>query len=326
MNRQNSLKLSRSARVVSSVGIRKWEGTKYLRADSEPNWSQRVKEKEGDIILIASKPAISITFTSTILEAIELMYSKRVRGLVVVDSSNKLRGTIMATDIVNYLGGGKLYSIVEQRHKRDLFSALRSESVESLMNPTPLYATTSSKLSEVLRIMVLNGIGLVPIVSSDGTPYGVVTEHDLVRYLVNKDVNVKVKDVMTTNLVAAFETDSLKRAAQLMSLYGFRRIPVLSADGSYLVGIVSAIDFISYFGSHEAFEKLSSYDIEDVLSTRISEIMSKDVATISEDADIAEAASLMNSRNTNSLIVVDQNNEVKGIVTERDVLISVALR
>jgi CBS domain-containing protein len=320
------LKVSNKAKIVSNVAVRRWEGTKYLRADAEPNWSQRIKEKEGDITLIASKPAVTITSTSTVLEAVERMYEKRVRGLVVVDSSDKLKGTIMATDVVNYLGGGSLYTIVEQRHGRDIFGALRSEKVESIMNPTPLYATVSSKISETLKLMVLNGMGLVPIVAADGTPYGVVTEHDIVRYLVNKDLGIKVKDVMTSNLVVTYESDTIKRAAQLMSLYGFRRVPVLSADGTYVVGIVSAMDFIAFFGSHEALKKLSSYDVEEVLSTKVSDIMSRDVVTTDEDEDVGAAASIMNSHNTNSLIVVDKNNEVKGIITERDILLSVALR
>ncbi len=325
--RKSSLKISNAVRIYSTTSARKWEASRhYIRADAEPNWSQRVKEKEGDVVQIASKPAIAITMTSTVIDAVELMYEKRVRGLVVVSSNNTLKGTLMATDIVNYLGGGATYRLVEQRHKRDIFSALRSESVESLMNPTPLYATVRSKVTDVLRVMVLNGVGLVPIVDDKGSPVGVVTEHDLVRHLVSNNIGIKVSNIMTSNIVAAYETDSIKRAAQLMSLYGFRRVPVLSKDSDSIVGILSALDFISFFGSHEALKRLTSYDIEDVLSTPVSELMTEEVYTVNEDADIGEAAQLMNKFNTNSLLVVDKGGEVKGIVTERDILVSLAIR
>ncbi len=153
-----------------------------------------------------------------------------------------------------------------------------------------------------------------------------MTEHDMVRRLSTKEVGVKVSDVMTSNLVIAYEDDSLRRVLQLMSIYGFRRLPVVSRQESSIVGVVSAIDVISFFGSHRAFEMLTSRSIEDVLSVKASEIMTKDVYTVYEDEDVNTAAALMDKYNTNSLIVIDRNGEAKGIITERDVLLALALR
>ncbi|MGC9210250.1 MAG: CBS domain-containing protein [Acidilobus sp.] len=319
-------RISKAVKLVSGVAVRKVEGYRYLRADSEPNWSQRVREREGEVLQVASRPAITTTATSTIMKAIELMHMKRVRGLIVVDSKGVLRGTLTATDVINYLGGGHLYNIVLERHKGDVYDALNSEFVESIMNPSPIYVLTTAKVSETLRVMVLNGVGLLPIVDKQGIPQGVVTEHDMVRHLSTKEVGVKVSDVMTSNLVIAYEDDSLRRVLQLMSIYGFRRLPIVSRQESSIVGVVSAIDVISFFGSHRAFERLTSRSIEDVLSVKASEIMTKDVYTVYEDEDVNTAAALMDKYNTNSLIVVDRNGEAKGIITERDVLLALALR
>ncbi|MGC9072010.1 MAG: CBS domain-containing protein [Acidilobus sp.] len=319
-------RISKSVKIVSSVSVRKVEGYRYLRADAEPNWSQRVKEREGEVLQVASRPAITTTATSVIMKAIELMHEKRVRGLIVIDSRGVLKGTVTATDVINYLGGGHLYSIVQERHRGDVYNALNAEPIESIMNPSPIYVLGSAKVSEALKVMVLNGVGLLPIVDKQGVPQGVVTEHDMVRHLSTRQVGVKVSDVMTSNLVIAYDDDSLRRVLQLMSIYGFRRLPIVSRHESTVVGVVSAIDVISFFGSHEAFERLTSRSIEDVLSVMASEIMSKDVYTVDETDDVGEAASLMSKYNTNSLIVVDKNGEAKGIVTERDVLLALALR
>ena len=325
--RTSNVRPSYKARLITTPGVRKADlVSHYLRADAAPNWSQRVKEREGDIVKVASKPAITITITATVLSAIELMSAKRVRGLVVVGSDRRLRGTLMATDIVNYLGGGQLYNIVERRHFRDLYGALTSETVESLMNPTPLYVTTEAKVTDVLRLMVLNGIGLVPVVDKEGVPYGVVTEHDMVRYLHQGVLGIRVSEVMSTTLVVVYSDDTLKRAAQMMSLYGFRRVPVISRSDNSIVGVVSALDFIRFFGEHEALKRAESLDIEDVLSTPVESIMSKGVFTVSEDSDVGEAAELMNKYNTNSLIVTSKEGEAVGILTERDVLLAYAVK
>jgi len=51
--------------------------------------------------------------------------------------------------------------------------------------------------------------------------------------------------------------------------------------------------------------------------------MVKEVAVVKEDDDVAEAAGIMLSRNISSLLVVDEDMTLKGIVTERDVLYSI---
>ncbi len=323
---QRRPRISTSARLVSNVSVKRSEGYRYPRADAEPNWSQRVKEREGEIMQVATRPAITITATNSIMSAVESMYKNRVRGLVVVDSRGILRGTVTATDVINYLGGGYLYNIVQERHRGDFYSALNSESVESIMNPTPIYVLNTAKVSEALRVMVLNGVGLLPVVDKSGTPQGVVTEHDMVRHLLNVEVGVKVAEIMTSSLVIAYSDDSLRRVFQLMSIYGFRRLPIVSREEGAIVGIVSAIDVMSFLGSHEVFRRLTSRSVEEMLSVKASEIMTKEVYTVDESEDVGVAASLMNKYNTNSLIVVDSAGEAKGIVTERDVLMALALR
>jgi predicted transcriptional regulator len=89
---------------------------------------------------------------------------------------------------------------------------------------------------------------------------------------------------------------------------------------------VSALDIVYYFGSHTAFSVITGRNIEEALSTKVTEVMSKEVYTIRDSEDVGAAAELMNKLNTNSLIVVDEAGEAKGIITERDVLLALALR
>ncbi|AFZ71186.1 CBS domain-containing protein [Caldisphaera lagunensis DSM 15908] len=324
--RMTNIKLSKYVKPITNVSSKYSIGYRYIRADSEPNWSQRVKEKSGDAGLLASKPAITISPNSTILEALEKMSSYNVRGLIISDSRTSLKGIIMATDLVNYLGGGEFYNIIQQRYNKNLFNALQNEKVSNIMNTMPVFVKTTQKLTEIIKLMAINNLGMLPVIDDLNRVVGVITEHDIVKHIIYKDTGKKVSSIMTSNIVSAYENDTLKRAAQLMSLYGFRRIPVISTKENEIIGIVSAKDFVNFFGSHEVFKNVSSYNIEDVLSLQLTLIMKKEINTINENADIGEAATEMINRNTNSLIVINDNNEAVGIITERDLLMSLAMR
>ncbi len=324
--KMTNIKISKYVKPITNVSSKYSIGYRYIRADSEPNWSQRVKEKSGDAGLLASKPAITINQNSTILEALERMSSSNVRGLIVSDTKQLLKGIIMATDLVNYLGGGEFYNIIQQRYNKNLFNALQNEKVSSIMNTMPVFVKSSQKLTEIIKLMAINNLGMLPVVDDQNKVIGVITEHDIVKQITYKDTGKKVSSIMTSNIVSAYENDTLKRAAQLMSLYGFRRIPIISMKGNEIIGIVSAKDFVNFFGSHEVFKNASSYNIEDILSLQLTLIMKKEINTINENADIGEAASEMMKHNTNSLIVINDNNEAVGIITERDLLMSLALR
>ncbi|MFP3294760.1 MAG: CBS domain-containing protein [Caldisphaera sp.] len=324
--RMTNIKVSKAVKPVTSISSKYSIGYRYIRADSEPNWEQKIREKTGDANIIASKPAITINYNSTILEALEKMHQHNVRGLIVTDTKQSLKGIVMATDLVNYLGGGEFYNIIQKRYAKNLFDAIRNEKISSIMNTMPVFVKTQHKLTEIIKIMAFNNLGMVPVIDDQNKVFGVITEHDIVKHITYKNTGKKVSSIMTSNIVAAYDNDTLKRAAQLMSLYGFRRIPVISLSSSEITGIVSAKDFINYFGSHSAFKNLISYDIEQILSTPLTQIMKKEINTINENADVGDAATEMINSNTNSLIVINDNNEAVGIITERDVLMSLALR
>ena len=298
------------------------EGIRWLRADGTPNWSQRIAEKVGDAELLASRPPRTVQHTATILDAARLVYEYKVRGLVVVDASDVLKGVLLTTDLVNYLGGGEYYRIVEVRHGDNIFKALNDESIASIYNPGPMYVDRKASLTSVLQLMIAEGVGFVPVVDSDGVVYGVITEHDLVRHLADKRVGRKVRDHMTSTVVMVEAEAPIREAARLMVVHGFRRLPVVS--GGEVKGMVTAKDYVSFFGSNEAFKAVEKGTMSEVLSVPVYEIMTPVVYTVSPDADVGDAAREMLEKGVSSLLVVE-DDEVKGIITERDVLVAVAI-
>jgi len=304
---------------------RRPEGVRWLRSDGSPNWSQRLALHRGEVSEYASRPAISVAPSSTILEAAELIAEKKVRGLTLSDAKGYLRGIVMATDIVNYLGGGEYFEIVKRRYGGNIFGALRDERVSSIANPSPLYIYTTSTLMDAVKTMVVEGVGFLPVITEEGVLYGVITEHDVVRtYLSEAYLGVKVSEIASRNIVGVNIEDPIRKAAELMVRHGFRRLVVLGSDNS-IKGIVTAKDYVAFFGSHRAFDLVTTGDIEEVLKTPVYEIMESGIVTLRADADVSEAARLMRDNNVSSIIVVDESDNAVGLLTERDVMIAIAL-
>ena len=125
----------------------------------------------------------------------------------------------------------------------------------------------------------------------------------------------KVSDLMSKKVVTATPETSIFEAEKSMIRRGFRRLPIVS-EGK-LVGIVTVMDILRFFGSGKVFQHLRSGTIDQVLQTPITEIAVKDVVTVGRNVDVGEAAQLMWDRGIGALPVVE-NEKLIGIITERD--------
>ncbi len=293
------------------------EGQRWLRSDGTPNFADHVYRKEGDVVLVAKKELKTASPVTPVLELAETMSYNNIRSIPIVNSKLELEGLVLSMNIVNYFGGGELYNIVVERHQGNIYSALK-EPAESIMIREPITVNVSSKITELLKIMVTEGIGVVPVLDLDNKLYGIITERDLVEYFSEKpETNVKVKDVMTKDVVTIDISANLKKAAETMVKLGFRRLPVVE-DGK-IAGMLTSKDIVRFIGDHRVFEKAPSGKVEEALSTPVSEVMSKIAYTIGPEEDIAQAARYMMEKGVSSLLVV-VDEVLQGIITERDIL------
>jgi len=312
-----------TVRFVPTFAPRRPEGIRWLRSDGKPNFGDRIHRREGDAKLLATRPVHTTTRTETILEALEKMAKYNVRVLPVVNPANqKLEGIVTTMDFVNYLGGGDYYNIVVNRHGGELISALRKECVESIMNPNPYFVTVTDRLKTIIEKMVLNNVGVLPVVFADGTLWGIITEHDLVRHLAEKIVGKRVEDVMSKNVIYIPSSATLGDALKIMIKYGVRRLPIVE-EGGHVWGMITAKDVVKFFGSHDVFRYTTTNRFEEVHEIPVKVVGTPVYYTIEPKADIGKAATLMIEKNVSSLLVVE-NNKLVGIVTERDLLYGLA--
>ena len=124
-----------------------------------------------------------------------------------------------------------------------------------------------------------------------------------------------VKTKMTTNPFTISHDQTIPEAQEIMMKNGIRRLPVMK--NGKLVGVVSKEDIERYSPSKAT--TLSMGEITYLLAkTKIKQIMTKDLITISPDALLEEAAILMRDNKVSFLPVVDGERLV-GIITESDI-------
>lgn len=126
-----------------------------------------------------------------------------------------------------------------------------------------------------------------------------------------------VKDWMSRNVVTVSAETTLPDAHQIMKTNGFRRLPVIDVDGK-LVGILTLGDVRGAEASPAT--SLSVWELNYLLSRlRVSSVMSTDPVYIGPDTTIGMAAKSMLDNKVSGLPVVNDANELVGIITESDI-------
>ncbi|ENN96023.1 hypothetical protein J422_04760 [Methanocaldococcus villosus KIN24-T80] len=124
--------------------------------------------------------------------------------------------------------------------------------------------------------------------------------------------NIKVKDIMTRNVITAKKDESVIEAFEKMLKYKISSLPVV--ENNKVIGIVTTTDI----GYNLIKDKYT-------LTTTVGEVMTKNVVTINEDASILEAIKKMDEYGDkdeiiNQLPVVDKDNNLVGIISDGDII------
>lgn len=147
-------------------------------------------------------------------------------------------------------------------------------------------------------------------------------------------------DVMTSSVISVTEDQTLKEVIELLARHKFSGLPVVD-KGNKVIGIISETDIVRY--SHKVsvipFADLSGWispytDVADMASlrkgvdlltkTKVSQVMTRKVFTVTADTDSHDVAVMMSRRNINRVPVVDGDGKLLGIVTRADIVSNLA--
>ena len=125
-----------------------------------------------------------------------------------------------------------------------------------------------------------------------------------------------VKNKMTKDPICIDISSKISEAVDLMSEHGLHRLPVVK--GGKLAGLLTEGQIARKEPSKAT--SLSIYELNYLLSkTSVDAIMIRDVITIHEDRLLEDAALLMLRHDIGCLPVINDSNDVVGILTQNDV-------
>jgi len=273
------------------------------------------RKREGDVLSVAKSPVVTMAPTTPIYDAMKTMVKAGFRRMPIAEpASKRLLGIVTATDIVDFLGGGTKFQLIQRKYDGNFFKAI-NEPIKSIMTHDVTYVYTTSTISQALEIMKNHRIGGLPVVDMDKRIQAILTERDMISVFAGTISGVKVVNVMSLKVVTATPSMSIYEAERTMIEKGFRRLPIV-VDGK-VVGMATARTVLRFFGSGEVFKHLRSGTMAQVLQTSVLEAATKDVDFISPDADVGDAAEIMRQKDVGS-VLVSKDERLVGIVTERD--------
>ena len=127
--------------------------------------------------------------------------------------------------------------------------------VQKLMKRACITLDENNSIKNLIDTLNKNKVGCVVVTSLQSNyPVGIVSERDLVRNykIILKNNIIKIKDVMTKNIIFCNKNSSSKELMEIMNENKIRHIPIM--EQNKLLGIVSIGDVVNRIIENYAYE------------------------------------------------------------------------
>jgi CBS domain-containing protein len=193
--------------------------------------------------------------------------------------------------------------------------------IEEIMTHDIATIAPENTLHDAAKLMGKKRIGSLIVVKYD-TPVGIITERDLLREVVKREIDLekdwlvggvsikdeKVEEIMSYPLNTISLKSQIKEAAQMMIEKKIRRLGV--RESGKLAGIITASDLIRTLPKiPETMRVWNEVDY----------FMTEGVITTDEETSVDNVAKLMGKKGIGSVIITSKGKPI-GIFTERDLL------
>lgn len=219
----------------------------------------------------------------------------------------------------------------------------------SMNLPTPLMMSEEATLIDVVNFLQDKKIGCL-LLHRDEKLTGVITERDFLLKIIGvvEDWRDKpVKDYMTPNPFSLKDDAQVIDAIEIMTREQFRHIPVMNSEGN-ACAIISVKDLVGYminfFGDTitkvgvltewsyknsvnytENYSSLIDGKEKKVSSSiffvHLKRVIRKQAVCLDVNSTVQEALSLMQEKRVGSILLMEYETKIKGIITERDILV-----
>ena len=192
-----------------------------------------------------------------------------------------------------------------------------SNKASEIMTREIITIDASSTVYDAIALMAEKKVGRL-LITDKQAPAGFFTERDVLRRVMNKKLDAKktsIKKVMTSPIRAVSQETHIVEALGTMYQNKFRHLLLQDEKGS-IIGMVSMRRIL----------KLAAELGRGLAETQtIGSIMSRDLVAVDAGQTIFYTLETMIKKDTDCVILLS-HGEPKGIFTERDVLIRVAVK
>lgn len=264
---------------------------------------------------IASKSIVGVEVTANLLEAQELMALNRISRVVVFRVTTPI-GMVTQKDLVRYL--------FQKLPEEDLPLIPVSE----IMSKPLIIIDAEKNVEDAAKLMTSNKISSL-IVTNKSAEYGLLTKTDICTYFSkNGKGKFKVSEFMTKDVVTAGMLQSVITIAERMTRAGISRVVVVDKLGKP-IGIATLSDITLFRSTLPASgasmrkpyrRSQAEAQVLGISNLSIGGVMTPNPATMDENADLAEAATIMSKNGIGGLPVVSGSGKLVGIITKADVV------
>jgi len=224
------------------------------------------------------------------------------KGAILVEEDGKIGGVIREKDLIRG-------SIIVNPHETKVKNFVVRTGILSLNDLTPVnVAKRFIEDSTPFVIVKLNG------------KYGIIDIDDFLNLIKPRFKDVKVRDIMNTEVITVKAHDTVAKALATMRSHGIDRVVVIN-DNNKVVGIVTGKDIIDRVLAPRKRAKFGELrgEKEETLSILVESVMSYPVITANKNDNVSEVIDKMIENNISS-IVVTRDNIPEGILIKKDIL------
>lgn len=240
---------------------------------------------------IASTTVISVDITSSVFNALDVMLNKNHINIIVIDGEKFRILTVM--DILNIKTTGC-----------DLNCKLSQLNLDEV--------PTIAKEKNVLDTLeyLNNSIEYICALNPDKTLYGVVAHSDISSNIDPDTLmdNYKVKDLLKLGRRMKWVAKDEITSSLLKRMTDGLFDNIIIVEDMIPIGILTTKDVMNLIKNKEDLE------------LEISNYMTCPVETLSKNASIKEALDFINEKHFRRVIVVDENNKLSGVITQKELI------
>jgi CBS domain-containing protein len=124
-------------------------------------------------------------------------------------------------------------------------------SVTDIMTRNVTCAARDLRVEQLVKLMVHNHIGCLPVIDDLGRPIGMVTKLDLVEQLGVRDRETATEIMMPLAMTLG-DHATVAHAARMMADEDVHHVPIVDNEGR-LIGIVSSMDIVRWLAKNDGF-------------------------------------------------------------------------